>query len=85
MLTAYPLFILIKGLIKNNMSKLKFKPAYDNDGNIRSVIVYKICPECGESTVVNILTDGSDEELEDYIWDNGYRDYIVEEYAPDRE
>ena len=60
------------------MTKLKFEPFYDDEGNIRAIAVVKTCPDCGEEYVSTILTDGSDEELEDFVWDNGMRDYLFE-------
>jgi len=60
------------------MTKLKFEPFYDDDGNIRAVAVVKTCPDCGEQYVSTILTDGSDDELEAFVWDSGMRDYLDE-------
>jgi len=60
------------------MTKLKFEPFYDNEGNIRAVAVVKICPDCGEQYVSTILTDGSDEDMEDFVWNSGMRDYLDE-------
>jgi len=65
------------------MTKLKFEPFYDDDGNIRAVAVVKTCPDCGEQYVSTILTDGSDDELEDFVWDSGMRDYLVEDEDED--
>jgi len=65
------------------MTKLKFEPFYDDEGNIRAIAVVKTCPDCGESYVSTILTDGSDDELEDFVWDSGMRDYLVEDEDED--
>ena len=42
------------------MTKLKFEPFYDDEGNIRAVAIIKTCPDCGEQYVSTILTDGSE-------------------------
>ena len=67
------------------MTKLKFESFYDDDGNIRAIAVVKTCPDCGEQYVSTILTDGSDDELEDFVWDSGMRDYLVEDEDEDEE
>ena len=43
----------------------------------------KTCPDCGEQYVSTILTDGSDDDLEDFVWDSGFRDYLVEDEDED--